>query len=780
YRTENSGSYCISSFDIDKDNIWLNSFDTPESFCFKDNQYLSKISTPGVIKDFVKSNITLEKSSSINTSYKFNNTRLKKIFINSADNIFIDNDGEMSNQSGSMVNVKVNNKNDCEIDYAISGFEKTFHLSFPSNLAYSDLIGMDSKGNSFILIETFVSEVPLEVNREVYTLSPEGKVLSILSIPAIKYFYTIRDFQIDQDGNLYHLMTGKDGITIFKWSGLTQFSSSKIYYPEEYNYKYHYNNLKPVAEPLAAIVKNINGTVSRTNALKIGDSYVLNKYTCTAGNLAPSDITDLDGDQVRTPSWLIVGKNSKTPYKWGGFNTLAQYISGLQSGAYAGDINTAGVSSYAVGVDCSGFVSRCWQLSSHYSTSSMPTITTLYSSWDQMKPADAVLKTGHVRMYVDKASNGAIRVVESSARDWGVSYWTYTLADLTSYSPRYYNQMQSDYSVQQPGLLSVTAAEGDSVHVTWSCDTTNVKGYRLYKTTDGIIWNIIMNENVLKTCSATFKMTASAEYYRVSSVLNDSTSFTESNWSNALGISKHPNSRNILIVDGFNRETGDWRGHGESFTVNYGKFLNNLNLSFQTVKNAKVIDSSVVLNNFDAIYWMLGDESTADETFSSSEQKIIMNYLDKGGCLFVSGSEIGWDLGYMGGTSDKAFYNNYLKASFVTDYSSSSSVVGVSNTSLAGTNFNFGQTYIVGYPDVIGINGGSTLCMQYSNGKGAGVQYTGSFGDSSKTGKVIYLGFPLETTADDSSFYRVILKSCAYFFPEINDVQSETTSPLDF
>ena len=86
---------------------------------------------------------------------------------------------------------------------------------------------------------------------------------------------------------------------------------------------------------------------------------------CSANNLASIPVTASDGDIVQTPPWLIVGMNSRVGYKWGGFNTLSQYIDGLKSNKFAGDIHTDGVSSAAVGVDCSGFVSRCWQLSYH-------------------------------------------------------------------------------------------------------------------------------------------------------------------------------------------------------------------------------------------------------------------------------------------------------------------------------------------------------------------------------------------------------------------------------
>ena len=660
-------------------------------------------------------------------------------------------------------------------------FNKNFRLNFPSNLAYADLIGIDSKGNSFFIIETYLTELPLKVKREVYTISPEGKILSILEVPSIKYLYLVRDFQIDADGNLYQLLTESNKITIIKWSGLTDYTASKIYYPTEYNYELHYNNIVPVKEAAAQLIKMGKiETASRQTALRLGESYALYKYNCSSSNLAPSSIKGPDGDLVQTPSWLIAGENAKIPYMWGGFNTLSQFASGLKNGRYAGDINTAGVSNYAVGVDCSGFVSRCWQLTYHSSTSDMPNITTNYSSWSDLKPGDGILKQGHVRLFADKAPNGAMRVVESSARDWAVSYWTYSPSDLTAYVPCYYKGMENNLSFNVPKLLNVLSQPEKKVKITWTCDTTNVKGYRLYKSTDGTNWSMIGNESSLKSFNTIITMSSNTEYYRVSSILNDSLKNSESFWSNVLGVKQNSSSKKILIVDGFNRQDGNWRGESNTFVYQYGKAFEPLNIDYESVKNSEVLDSTVNINNYDAVYWILGDESTADETFNSTEQALVKNYLENGGRLFVSGSEVGWDLSNKGSASDKDFYNNYLKASFISDNSNSNFVNGVSGTALGGSAFYFGQTYEVGYPDVIGTSGGSTLCMKYSNNTGAGIQYKGSFGTSAATGSLIYLGFPLETTANDSSFNYIISKSSDFFFENINSVSSNNKEPLKF
>ena len=67
------------------------------------------------------------------------------------------------------------------------------------------------------------------------------------------------------------------------------------------------------------------------------------------------------------------------------------------------------------------------------------------------------------------------------------------------------------------------------------------------------------------------------------------------------------------------------------------------------------------MNDYLIVDYILGEESTADETYSSTEQTLISNYLKQGGRLFVSGAEIAWDLDYRGSTTDKASCITTLK-----------------------------------------------------------------------------------------------------------------------
>jgi cell wall-associated NlpC family hydrolase len=128
---------------------------------------------------------------------------------------------------------------------------------------------------------------------------------------------------------------------------------------------------------------------------------------------------DKQGIEVHTPDatlpahgfangWWKPGQPARgMPYQWGGFDTPESFQSALAQGKYAGDIGSsekqklgdAGVSREACGIDCSGFISRCWDLPRPYSTKQLPSICWKLSSWDELKPGDILLNHRHVLLF---------------------------------------------------------------------------------------------------------------------------------------------------------------------------------------------------------------------------------------------------------------------------------------------------------------------------------------------------------------------------------------------
>lgn len=195
-----------------------------------------------------------------------------------------------------------------------------------------------------------------------------------------------------------------------------------------------------------------------------------------------------------------------------------------------------------------------------------------------------------------------------------------------------------------------------------------------------------------------------------------------------------------------------------SYMVEHGNGLGSCNIAFDGVQNETVIAGDINLADYTAIDWYLGEESTADKTLDATERQLLKNYLDAGGRLLISGAEIGWDIGRTASANaDLAFYNNYLKAVYVADgagtYNFSGTTALVNGST--GTFSNGTNGYNVDFPDVININGGSQIVLNYSGGTGAGVGYKGSF-------RVLYFGFPVEAIMDENTRNSLICQSMDY------------------
>jgi hypothetical protein len=160
-------------------------------------------------------------------------------------------------------------------------------------------------------------------------------------------------------------------------------------------------------------------SVSRAEALRIAESYIQHRWQSSSKNLLHGK--DATGIEVHTPDrdggrgtpaeecWRVDSENIGVAYKWGGNDTPATFDAGLKQGKAAGDVYTsekrrlddAGASHAAVGVDCSGFICRCWKTPKRYSTISFEEACRKLASPAALEPADIMNQpNGHVLMFV--------------------------------------------------------------------------------------------------------------------------------------------------------------------------------------------------------------------------------------------------------------------------------------------------------------------------------------------------------------------------------------------
>jgi len=202
-----------------------------------------------------------------------------------------------------------------------------------------------------------------------------------------------------------------------------------------------------------------------------------------------------------------------------------------------------------------------------------------------------------------------------------------------------------------------------------------------------------------------------------------------------------------------------------------GEALEAAGITFDSTDNQAIIDGDVSLGDYDSVYWILGSESTADSAFDSTEQSAVSSYLTNGGNLFVSGAEAAWDLGRTAASSsNKSFLENTLRAARFSsgnpeDDAGTYTVSAVGSGIFDGlSNFSFSDgsdihgDFDVAFPDVLTPINGSVTEMTYVGGTGgsAAISWQG-------TGRLVYLGFPLETVTTPGAINTIVANTAAFF-----------------
>jgi hypothetical protein len=154
-----------------------------------------------------------------------------------------------------------------------------------------------------------------------------------------------------------------------------------------------------------------------------------------------------------------------------------------------------------------------------------------------------------------------------------------------------------------------------------------------------------------------------------------------------------------------------------------------------------------------AVVWYTGDEY--DATFTPDEQSLVQSFLTRGGSLFVTGQDIGYDLVAEGGAADVSFYQDYLHATFISDSSGDNTLTGVTGDPI-GNGLSVTLTDLPAesfWPSVVSARSGASDVIRYSVSQTGGIRYgTGH--------KLVYFAFDFEdinsTTTQNTAMLRIL------------------------
>lgn len=145
-----------------------------------------------------------------------------------------------------------------------------------------------------------------------------------------------------------------------------------------------------------------------------------------AGRFVDTPDVTWKGEELDCGWWQVGQVNVGIPYGWGNASTLEEFATGLAEGKYAGNVpeDKSRYGSYhTVGVDCSGLLTRCWDLPKKIATRDIP----LYADVIELKEicqGDILAKVGsHVmffKEFVDEAKTEVV-IIDSTRSTGKVS-----------------------------------------------------------------------------------------------------------------------------------------------------------------------------------------------------------------------------------------------------------------------------------------------------------------------------------------------------------------------
>jgi len=221
---------------------------------------------------------------------------------------------------------------------------------------------------------------------------------------------------------------------------------------------------------------------------------------------------------------------------------------------------------------------------------------------------------------------------------------------------------------------------------------------------------------------------------------------------------------NILLVQGFDK---DVTGNDHDLCRDHAELIAEAGIGMDAISDEALLETDIDLDQYEMIDWICGIDN---DILTSENKQIISSYLEAGGKLFISGSQL--IEGVTGANLDADFYNKYLKATWKKSDARTYDVETIASGIFNGLNdFSFddgSMIFDVERPDGFKPLGNAESCLLYSEKDSssygsAALQYTGTFGESAEEAQLVYMGFPLEAMFSDSIRKAVMLCVLDYF-----------------
>lgn len=302
-----------------------------------------------------------------------------------------------------------------------------------------NILHVTPRGEVFVLVEEVTSTPEISVDQSVHYFASDGSLIGKARVPISEsYTFVQHNIAVAPDNQVYAMLTHPGGADIVR---LTFVSA-----------------LEPILAPIITDEIRIEREkglasaalpqISRDQILRNAQAYI----DCET-ELSEQNINGNCPGRIKPRYLGAPGRYKSVPYDWGGWDTIADFQRFMLQGRQAGDIVRTGqktVENCSKGVDCSGFVTRCWGIESQkYGTATLPQIS-VEIPLSQIKPGDILNKVSdHVVIFAkfEMVNQRPVRVLTWEAtmgnrNDRAVHAW-WSWSRLASYTPRRYRGVSS-------------------------------------------------------------------------------------------------------------------------------------------------------------------------------------------------------------------------------------------------------------------------------------------------------------------------------------------------
>lgn len=312
-------------------------------------------------------------------------------------------------------------------------------ISVPNNLGGLRVLGFAQDHSLYAVLEEVALRNTIIVDQRLQHYAPDGTLLGEARSPVqTQYTYVPHALAMDTNGNVYFLVTHPTGVEIRRLDFVTDLEPliptleptnqidklSSMATPEPFVTPAPTPEITFQPSSLDSDDSTLACTITRETIMANAAAFVNNSIS-----LSDTNVNGVCGGRGKPRYLGVAGVYSSVPYDWGGKVSLEIFNTKMREGKQAGDINTAGVEACSVGVDCSGFIARVWNVPAfdatcceNVGTGKLPEYSTQLSSINELQRGDILNNVGsHVALFDRFSDNGNNGFYSYEATtDWNV------------------------------------------------------------------------------------------------------------------------------------------------------------------------------------------------------------------------------------------------------------------------------------------------------------------------------------------------------------------------